>query len=213
MPRRIVNYLSKLGIFGLDGTTLSSATNPVPVGPGTSTTWNISSLATRLIGAITGINGTGIATGANPVPVQLSDGAAVFTGAKTGQLPTALGAQAPTTSLGVAMPQWAVAAFSSFAAAGVILVSSAGTFRGGQVVNNAVGSVIVQIFDSGLPSGGAVPLVTSATTVTGGIANPTPFGEAGVRTATKVTMAISVTSTTFTAGVVTTYTGFTATST
>ncbi len=92
---------ARTGALGADGSTLASAANPLPVGPGTSTTWDVSSRAARLIGALTGVNGSGVATLANPVPTQLSDGSAGYTGAKTGQLPSGLGILTSAASLSV----------------------------------------------------------------------------------------------------------------
>lgn len=50
--RRTINFLNRLGIFGADGLTLASATNAVPVTPGTAAVWDVSDRLARLIGRV-----------------------------------------------------------------------------------------------------------------------------------------------------------------
>lgn len=130
----------------------------------------------KIEGVASGVNvpvlqGTAAAAGA-PWSVELSDGSAFYTGAKTGQLPTSLGQQTAASSLSVVPAKTSVTAFSSLATAGVLIKSGAGVVYFLQLINNTGGTISPMLFDAtSTQSNGAVPLHVCVATTTGAFNN------------------------------------------
>lgn len=179
-------------IVGADGSALASLTNGVPVQPGTSTTWDVSSRAARLIGALTGINGSGVATGANPVPVQLSSGSAVI----------AVGPQASATAIPTVQGFALAAEGTSLPTTGTLIKSGNGTSLQIVFKNSSSGTVFFQIHNTTTtPAGGAKPLWWSASGIANGSAGSSQTGTTmyGTPCSTAVYLVASSTDVTYTA--------------
>lgn len=149
-----------VGLLGANGSAIASSSNGVPVVAQTSSTWDVADRAARLLGALTGVNGSGVATLANPVPTQLSDGSAGYTGAKTGQLPSALGPTSPALSLStVPAIMRTTGVVSSLATTGVQIKATPGTVYYVVWTNSTGGTVYIHWYDSSsAPSNGDSPI-------------------------------------------------------
>lgn len=191
-----------VGLLGANGTAIASASNGVPVVAQTSSTWDVGDRLTRALGFLTGINGTTAATGANPVPVQLSDGSAVFTGAKTGQLPAGLGTLVSSGSVSVVRSVASIDKQTTLATAGKVIKASAGICYGlTSYFNNTGGAIFFQVFNStSTPTAGDRPDYFSAS-IASGTKSSLGFGitALGIGCPTGITFAVSSTQDTFTA--------------
>lgn len=114
-------------------------------------------------------NGSAANGAVNPVLVQFTDGSAIYTGAKTGQLPSSLGAKARASSLSVTPATTTIyqAGAATIPIAGQQIVSGAGILRFSQVYNGSNGTIVWAFFDAtAQPTTGTVPLLqTTATTL------------------------------------------------
>ncbi len=180
-----------MGVLGANGSAIASSSNGVPVVAQTSSTWDVSDRAARLLGALTGVNGSGVATGANPVPMQLSSGSTLYTGATAAlSLPIvfarSLGAQQATLAIN-----------------GDVIKASSGSALWITITNTTGSSVYWQIHDlaSGPPSAGAraaasAPAITANNgSRTGDLIGPT----LGLGCNTGILLVLSLSPTTYSA--------------
>lgn len=181
---------------------ITTASGSISVAPASDALFDVKDRAARLLGALTGINGSGVATGANPVPVQLSDGSAVFTGAKTGQLPAALGTLVSSGAVCVVRSVPSIDKQTTLATAGKVVKASAGICYGlTSYFNNTGGPIFFHVYNTiAAPTAGDRPDYFSAS-IANGTKSSLGFGitALGIGCPTGITFAVSSTQDTFTA--------------